>query len=105
MSYMYWVILALSIVTIATRGLPFLLGAKLAENARLQVVGRRLAAYIMMLLVIYQVNPVSFIKYPFGWPAVLSLLTVVAVHRLWHKPLMSMLLGTVIYILIQQYII
>lgn len=103
--YVFTIVMSLFILAIGTRALPFLFSKQLSGNARMQAVGRRLTAYIMLLLVIYEVNPVSFTSYPYAVPALLSLLAVIIVHLLWHKPLLSMVLGTVCFVFLQQWMI
>jgi branched-subunit amino acid transport protein AzlD len=98
--YVILIVVSLFFLSLTTRALPFLFAAKLSGNARMQAVGRRLTSYIMMLLVIYEVNPVSFTTYPYAMPAMLSLLLVIVVHLLFHKPLLSMILGTTSFILL-----
>jgi branched-subunit amino acid transport protein AzlD len=102
--YTLTVVFALFLLSIVTRVLPFMFTAKLSDNPRAQVFGKRLTAYIMVLLVIYEVNPVSFESYPFGLPAILSLLIVILSHLLLHKPLLSMVLGTTSFICLQNFL-
>lgn len=101
--YTLTIILSLFALTVITRALPFMFARILADNAKIKVVGRRLTAYIMMLLVIYEVNPASFEIYPYGLPAVLSLIVVVVTHLCFHKPFLSMTGGTISFILLQQW--
>ena len=102
--YIFTVLLSLFLVTIVTRAFPFMFASKISGNTRIQQLGKRLTAYIMVLLVIYEINPVSFQTYPFGIPALISLLLVLVVHLLLHKPLLSMILGTMSFIFLSQWI-
>ncbi|MDF1677137.1 MAG: AzlD domain-containing protein [Legionellaceae bacterium] len=102
--YMLTVVLSLCLLAIVTRAFPFMFTGKLSGNLKMQRLGKRLTAYIMMLLVIYEVNPVSFQSYPFGLPALVSLLVVIIVHLLLHKPLLSMALGTTSFVLLKQFL-
>jgi len=79
-TYIITVIMSLFILSMLTRALPFMFTKQLAGNIKMQVLGKRLSAYIMMLLVIYEINPVSFKTYPFAVPAILSLLVVILTH-------------------------
>jgi branched-subunit amino acid transport protein AzlD len=99
-AYILTIVVSLFCLTMLTRSFPFLFSEKLAGNTMMKVVGKRLTAYIMMLLVIYEINPVSFNAYPYGLPAMLSLLLVILVHLLLRKPLLSMLFGTLSFILL-----
>jgi branched-subunit amino acid transport protein AzlD len=98
--YILTVVLSLFCLTMVTRVLPFLFSDKLAGNAMMQALGKRLTAYIMVLLVIYEINPVSFGVYPYGLPAMVSSCVVIVTHLLLRKPLLSMVSGTVSFILI-----
>jgi branched-subunit amino acid transport protein AzlD len=103
-NYMLAVVLSLCALSIITRVLPFLFTARLSGNIKMQVLGKRLSAYIMMLLVIYEVNPASLKTYPFALPAMLSLLVVTLMHLFLHKPLLSMICGTVSFIILQKWL-
>jgi branched-subunit amino acid transport protein AzlD len=103
-TYTLTIVVSLSVLAITTRAFPFMFTAKLSGNVKMQALGKRLTAYIMMLLVIYEVNPVSFETYPFGLPALVSLLVVILAHLLLHKPLLSMILGTVSFVCLRQFL-
>ncbi|MDX2346590.1 MAG: AzlD domain-containing protein [Legionella sp.] len=98
--YTFTIVVSLFFLSIATRILPFLFTAQLSDNARMKSLGRKLTAYIMLLLVIYEVNPVSFEAYPFGLPAILSLCLVIFTHLFFKNPLLSMVLGTASFVLL-----
>jgi branched-subunit amino acid transport protein AzlD len=99
-NYFLMVVLSLFFLSICTRALPFLFAEKLNHNLKMRAIGKRLTSYIMLLLVIYEINPVSFETYPFGLPAMISLLVVLLTHLLLHKPLLSMILGTTSFVLL-----
>ena len=99
-TYFLTVVISLFCLTMLTRSLPFLFAKQLGSNTLMKALGRRLTAYIMLLLVIYQINPASFAVYPYGLPAVFSLLVVITVHLLFRNPLVSMIIGTVCFVLI-----
>ncbi len=101
-TYALTVVVSLCALAMITRAFPFMFTSKLAGNLKMQALGKRLTAYIMMLLVIYEVNPTSFETYPFGLPALLSLLVVIVAHLLLHKPLLSMILGTTSFVFLKQ---
>ncbi len=88
----------LFLLIIFTRSFPFLFSSMLAKSEKMQRVGKRLSAYIMLLLVIYEVNPNSFKTYPYGLPALFSLFVVLLAHLIFRKPLLSMVLGTVSFV-------
>jgi branched-subunit amino acid transport protein AzlD len=102
--YIFSVIFALFIATIVSRALPFMFTSRLSGNKKIQLLGKKLSAYIMMLLVIYEVNPASFKLYPFALPAMLSLVLVALIHIFLKKPLLSMVVGTASFIFLQGYL-
>ena len=101
--YILMIVISLFILTVLTRALPFLFTEKLADNVKLKMFGKRLTSYIIMLLVIYEITPQAFTVYPFGLPALIGLLVVILVHLFLHKPLLSMILGTASYILLNMH--
>jgi branched-subunit amino acid transport protein AzlD len=103
-NYILAVVLSLFALSLLTRVLPFMFTARLSGNVKMQVLGKRLSSYIMMLLVIYEVNPASLKTYPFALPALFSLLVVTLTHLFLHKPLLSMICGTVSFILLQKWL-
>ncbi len=102
--YVLTVVLSLCALAMTTRALPFMFTSKLSGNAKMQALGKRLTSYIMMLLVVYEINPTSFETYPFGLPALFSLLVVILAHLLLKKPLLSMILGTTSFVLLKQFL-
>lgn len=99
-SYALAVALASFILIYLTRALPFPFSGILKNNAALQTLGEYLPAYIMMLLVIYEVNIKSFLHSPYGIPAIISLAFLVVIHLWKRQMLLSILSTTVIYVVI-----
>ena len=96
----FWLTIGLLFLIIAfTRALPFIFTKTLKSNVTLQMIGRHLPAYIMMLLVIYEVGIKSFMSPPFALLAVIALLVVVVI-QLWKRQLLlSLLVGVIAYVL------
>lgn len=89
----------LFIMILLTRALPFLFARILKNSAPLQAIGNYLPAYIMLILVIYEVNITHFTYYPYGIPALIALATVVGLHYWKRYLLLSMFSGTSVYII------
>lgn len=102
--YQVAVILSLFAMIMLTRALPFLFAKQLQQNLRFQAVGKELPAYIMLLLVIYEIGPASFLHTPYGMPAIGALAIMTIIHRLVHQLLLSLLVGTVSYVLLLQWV-
>ena len=97
LNYTLLTTLALFWMIFLTRALPFLFSRILKNNATLTAIGEYLPAYIMMLLVIYEVGLSSFVHYPYGIPAVMALGVLVLAHLWKRQLLLSILTGTVVY--------
>lgn len=100
--YIGTIVFCIFLSTVIGRGLPFVFASKLSGNKKIKVVGKKLTAYIMMLLVIYEINPATFKSYPFALPALISLLFVILAHLYIKKPLLSMVLGTTSYVILHS---
>ena len=104
-SYQVSLILSLFVMIMVTRGLPFLFAKHLAQNMRFQAVGKQLPAYIMLLLVIYEINPATFLTAPFGLPAIAALAILLIVHCIFRQLLFSLAVGTLCYVLLLNFLV
>lgn len=94
-------IAVVSIVTIALRFLPFVVFRDRTPQTVLYL-GKVLPCAIMGMLVIYCLKDTAFTSLS-GWaPKAISVALVVALHRLKHNTLLSILAGTVCYMLLLQ---
>lgn len=96
-------ILVIALVTMALRFLPFLIfGGKRQTPKFITYLGQVLPYAIMGMLVIYCLRGISFSSMPFGIPELLACALVVVLH-LWKKnTLLSIIGGTVCYMLLVQ---
>ncbi|MBR7089918.1 MAG: AzlD domain-containing protein [Lachnospiraceae bacterium] len=90
---------AMALVTIALRFLPFLVFGK-KTPAYISYLGRVLPQAIIGLLVIYCLKDVSFLSHPFGIPELAAGASVVALQVWKRNPVISILAGTVIYMIL-----
>lgn len=91
-------------LVVFTRLLPFIFACRLKQAHMVQAVGKQLPAYIMGLLLIYEVQISTFLKYPYGLPELMALLVVIIV-QLWRRQLLlSMCMGTACYALLLKFI-
>lgn len=88
-------------VTILLRFLPFLLFSKDTPKAVLYL-GEVLPRAIMAMLVVYCLKNVSLRSVPYGIPEVISVLLVIILHKWKHNTLLSILAGTVCYMVLVQ---
>ncbi len=94
-------ILVSGAVTALIRFLPFLLFRKHAP-APVLYLGRVLPPAIMMMLVVYCLKNVSLFSGSHGLPEGIAILAVILVHKWKHNTLLSIVVGTVLYMLLVQ---
>ena len=90
-------------VTALIRFLPFLIfGGKHKVPKPVERLGKVLPYAVMGMLVVYCLKGVTF-QAPAGYvPALVSVLVVTVLHVLWRKTLVSIVAGTVCYMLLVQ---
>lgn len=98
-------IAAVSLGTILTRFLPFLVfPAGKPTPKYIHFLGKFLPSAVFGLLVVYCLKNVSFIAAPYGIPEAIAIAVVIALH-LWKKQiLLSIAGGTVVYMLLIQFV-
>ena len=96
------VIVVMAAVTFALRTLPFLIFAKRETPPFIQYLGKYLPFAIMGMLVIYCLKGVAPLVFPHGLPELIAILTVVLLHIWRRNTLLSILGGTVVYMLLVQ---
>lgn len=89
-----------AIVTWIARGLPFIVFSKRSLPKTVHYLGNVLPASIMVILVVYCVRNTEFTSYPYGAAEIISLILVVAVQT-WRKNIiLSIMIGTICYMLL-----
>ncbi|MBQ9148386.1 MAG: branched-chain amino acid transporter permease [Oscillospiraceae bacterium] len=96
-------IAVIALVTMALRFLPFLIfGGKRETPKFVAYLGKVLPFAIMGMLVVYCLRNITFSAMPFGLPELIATALVVALH-LWKKnTLLSIIAGTVCYMVLVQ---
>ena len=94
-------IAAMSIVTIGLRALPFL-AFKKSTPTYVSYLGRVLPPAIIGMLVIYCLKDITPLAPPFAIPELLAVASVIAVQVWKRNSLLSILTGTVVYMLLIQ---
>ena len=97
------IIVVATIITMATRFLPFLIfpGDKKMPDIVVYL-GKVLPCAIMGMLVIYCLKDVSFLSAPYGIPEILGCLAVAGLHIWKRNALLSIGVGTVFYMFLVQ---
>jgi len=92
-----------ALITAALRFLPFLVfGGKKQTPAYISYLGKVLPYAIMGMLVVFCLKNVSFVAAPHGIPELISGIVVVLLHLWKRNTLISIVTGTVCYMLLIQ---
>ena len=99
------IIVVAVLVTMLTRFLPFLIFGKKGKTPPfITDLGKVLPFAIMGMLVVYCLKDITPIAYPYGIPELLGCLAVVGLHIWKRNTLLSIGGGTVLYMLLVQFI-
>lgn len=102
-TYILSVIVVAALVTAATRFLPFLIFGNGKKTPDIIVyLGKVLPYAIMGMLVVYCLKNVSFISAPFGLPELIGCAAVAVLHIWKRNTLLSIGVGTVLYMVLVQ---
>ena len=91
----------MALVTILLRFLPFLLFRKQTPPC-VAYLGEVLPPAVIAMLVVYCLKDTVFTRAPFGLPEILASLAVVLLHAWKRNMLLSILSGTILYMLLIQ---
>ena len=101
--YIFVTIAVIAAVTALLRFLPFIVfGEKRQVPRVISYLGKVLPYAAMGMLTVYCFKGVSFAKYPFGAPELIAGAAVALVHFLKRNTLLSIISGTVIYMILIQ---
>lgn len=103
-SRVFILIVTMALVTIAIRYAPFLLFKGKQTPVFINYLGKVLPYSIIAMLVVYCVKGVSLINKPHGLPEIIAILAVAGLHIWKRNTLISIVLGTVIYMILKQII-
>ena len=102
-SYTLAVLLVMAAVTLLTRALPFLLFGRSDKQPRIILyLGRVLPPAIIAMLVVYCLRGISFAAAADWVPALVASAAVVALHLWKRNNMLSILGGTVLYMVLIQ---
>ncbi len=97
------IILVMTLVTLLLRALPFLLfGGKKGAPPYILYLGRILPAAIIAMLVVYCLKDTQLTMPPYGAPEIIASLAVVGLHVWKRNSVISILGGTLLYMLLVQ---
>lgn len=105
MSNTVYVVMAIAVmaaVTLALRVLPFIIFTKGKTPEYIEFLGKYLPYAIMAMLVVYCLKGVSFAAFPFALPEIISVILVAVLHIWKRNTLVSIVSGTVCYMVLIQ---
>ena len=103
MTYKILLIVVMTLVTMLTRFLPFLLlGCGKETPPVVAYLGKVLPYAIMGMLVVYCLKEVSFLRSPYGLPETMGVAAVAGLHVWKRNTLLSIAGGTVLYMVLVQ---
>ena len=101
----FWCIAVVAICTFLTRVAPFLLfGGKRQPPAPVKYLGQVLPPAILATLVIYCLKNMQLLSYPYGLPELIAAAAVIFLHLWKRNNLLSIGVGTLLYMLLIQFI-
>ncbi|MDD3223403.1 MAG: AzlD domain-containing protein [Clostridium sp.] len=104
-SYTLIAILVMGAVTFGIRVSPFILFGKRKTTPKCVVyIGKYLPPAVMVMLIIYCLRNIKLYSFPFGIPEAIGIITVAALHVWKHNNLLSIIGGTIVYMVEVQLI-
>lgn len=102
-TYIIVAIIISAVITLFTRSIPFVIfRSKRKVGPALTFIAKTLPIAVITILIVYSISHITFISIS-GWiKEVLGILFVVAVHLLKRNTLLSVLGGTLFYMLLIQ---
>lgn len=95
--YLILAIIIVSLCTFFTRGVPYILFKGKEIPPLVTYLSVVLPLSIMIILVIFSIRNISLIEYPYGAPELISIALVTFLQYFKKNLLLSIILGTVIY--------
>ncbi len=99
--YAFLMIIVMAAVIMCQRATPFFLFTKGTPKS-IDYIGQALPPAVMAMLIIYCLKDISLFSFPHGLPELISILFVGAVHLWKHNNLISILGGTLLYMVLVQ---
>ena len=96
----------IALTTLLTRGLTFVIfsGDKKTPPV-IEYLGKVLPFAIIGMLVVYALRHVSVLQYPFGIPEAIAGVFVVVIHKWKHNLMLSIGGGTILYMVLVQWVL
>lgn len=98
------IVVVAAVITLTLRGLPFVVFGNRKTPKYIAYLGSVLPYATMGMLVVYCLKGVSFVSSPHGIPEFISIALVALIHIWRRNTLLSILVGTLSYMLMVQFI-
>ncbi|MEG0077222.1 branched-chain amino acid transporter permease [Anaerorhabdus sp.] len=99
------IIIVIALGTMITRFTPFILFPESKELPPIiTFLGKTLPPSMMGLLVVYSLKSVTILQFPYGIPEAISLIVITILHLWKRNVLLSIGIGTLLYMILIQYI-
>ena len=95
-------VLIMAVVTVLLRAAPFAVLRRVADSELTQFVGAMMPVGVMVVLVAYSLTGVDFLERPYGAPSVIGVLATVAMHHWRRNALLSIVVGTGSYMILEK---
>lgn len=102
--YLFWAVMVMSAVTILLRAVPFILFGGRKPPEIVLYLGRVVSPGAIAMLVVYCFKSVNPLQVPFALPELLASAAVVLLHLKFRNPLLSIIVGTVLYMVLVQFV-
>ena len=97
------IIVVIAVITFGLRATPFLLFSRTGSTPKvITYLGNTLPPAVMGMLIIYCLKHINLMRAPFGLPELIAVLAVVGLHIWRRNNLLSILGGTVLYMILIQ---
>ena len=97
--------IALVLGTMITRFLPFyIFSPNKPTPSFVRYLGKALPAAVFGLLVVYSFKDVNVLKYSFGLPELIATVVIIGLHLVKKSMLLSIAGGTIVYMLLVQFV-
>jgi len=100
-SYLLLVMLVMTVATYATRLTPFVLFSQDQERALINFIAKNTPPMVMTILVIYMLKGVNYFSFE-GVYTLIAILVTVVFHLYKRNALLSIIAGTVVYMVAVQ---
>ncbi|MBE6574519.1 MAG: branched-chain amino acid transporter AzlD [Ruminococcaceae bacterium] len=101
-SYTLLLIGVIALVTLLLRAMPFILFRSGKTPEMVTYLGKVMPPAVIGMLVIYCFKDISFTVYPYGLPELIAAMAVVVLHIFRRNTLLSIGVGTVLYMVLIQ---